>query len=67
MLQRKKRLSEDLLHKVKAVVERDSARRVAARWGMDRDTLARALAGFEVQGGTIAEIKLGLQGEEIAA
>jgi hypothetical protein len=63
MGERREKLPEDILEKVRTVVAETSPRRVAKRWHMGADTLARALAGYEINRGTIAEIKLGLQGE----
>jgi len=64
MSTKKKAVPPDLLDKVKAVVERDGQRKVSARWGINRYTLASALAGYQVQAGTIGLLTLGLQKEE---
>jgi len=67
MSTKKRAVTEELLARIKAVVDRDGARRVAVRWGINRDTLASALAGYQVQSGTIALLTLGLQQEGVKA
>jgi len=61
---RKRTVPLDLLDRVRAIVERDGQRKVSARWGINRYTLASALAGYQVQAGTIGLLTLGLQKEE---
>lgn len=60
MVKRKARLSEALKALVQKALDGITPARLAVRWNMDKDTLARALAGFEVNAGSIAEIELGL-------
>lgn len=60
MQNHKTRLPDSLSAAVKSVLEKDTPAKIAKRWGMSRDTLARALAGYEINRGTVAEIKLGL-------
>jgi len=64
MSAKKRTVPPELLAKVKAIIDRDGASKVAARWGIDRDTIARALAGYQVWTGTIGLLTLGLQKEE---
>jgi len=64
MSSKKRAAPPELLAKVRAIVERDGASKVAVRWGIDRDTIARALAGYQVWTGTIGLLTLGLQKEE---
>lgn len=60
MAKRKTRLPEDLSAAVKSVLKENTPAQVARRWGMDPDTLARVVAGYEVQAGTVAQVRLGL-------
>jgi len=60
----KKVVPPDMLQRIRGIVARDGAAKVCKRWGMTKDTLACALAGYQVQAGSIALITLGLQKEE---
>jgi len=60
----KRVVPSDLLERVRKVVQRDGALAVGRRWRVGRHTLAAALAGYQVQEGTISTITLGLQKEE---
>lgn len=64
MVKRKLRLPESLKRQVQEALKSTTPALLAKRWSMDKDTLARALAGYEVNAGSIAEIKLGLLAEE---
>lgn len=60
----KTKLSEAILCLVRVYTERDTPAKVAKRWKMNKNTLARALAGYEVNAGSVAQIELGLLREQ---
>ena len=58
----KAKLSQELRERVQVLADGDP-QRLAKRWKIHPDTMARMLAGYDVNRGTLAQVELGLQKE----